>query len=212
MNPANERINQTHESMRPAEVAALNLEQFANTRARVIRLADSSQHAAWVPPGLSGMLQLAMTPIMDLEKGERFSVQLTNARQTVGLSVAWIGQHGNRYAFRILESDPPAEPTEQMRRRETDVTAVISGGGTEASVTVLDVAPGGIGIQAPFKLMLDTTMRISVRCPIGLVHFDAKVAYSREDPQLGAYRIGFQITRIAPNDQRLWDQYMVKAG
>lgn len=209
MNPSNDPIYASQGAVRFQQASELNLDQFANTRARAVRLADGSQHAAWVPPGASGLLQLAMTPIMDLEKDEKFEIHLTNARQTVTLMCLWLGQHQNRYTFKILDTSPPAQPAEQMRRKEDGVMAVLSGNGAEASVKVVDVAPGGIGVIAPFKMMLETTMRIAVRCRVGMVNFDAKVVYAREDQELGNYRIGFSITRISPNDALLWDQFMV---
>lgn len=187
---------------------AIDLVPYHSTRAKIVRQADGAMFSAWVSPSHSGQLQLAMSQQEPLTPGDSFQITLTNTRASIVLDSTFVGFFQGRATFEVKQYSEPQQPVEQMRRKESGLSATMVGGGIEAMVEVADFSPRGLGILSPIKISVGTTMKFTVATRLGAVTMDARAVWSKVESEHQNFRIGFEISQIAPTDEQAWIRFV----
>ena len=182
------------------------LKRFIGTRAKITRLADEVEIFGWVQQEESAQLVLTFDGLPELTYGDPVTVQLMSKSASTTFDSNYQGTFKGKSHFTLPPLMRMDSPVAQSRRKPPLVAARLLKPTAVPNITVIDIAPKGVGFLCPESFEAGQSVSLEINSPVGVILIEGEVVYSRFDQEGQVFRTGMQFDRLARVDDARWNQ------
>lgn len=175
-------------------VSAFNIDEVRGTRCRLQRLRDLKFLAGWVREVAPTQLKIELKSNIAVEVGDKFNVEASIDKATVGLPCEVTAVKGEHLTLSITGDALLTTPGQEARYQADGITVSVHGGGKEIQAEAVDISANGLGILTFDQMQRFAKFRLAVRGSSAAAECIGVVKYCRADTVYkDAFRIGFEI-------------------
>ncbi len=174
----------------------------SGSRARLTRKRDAKSIYGWARTIEDDRFTLETSCEMDFAVGDEFVLEVSGKKYSLlcHTTLEHVFQKGI-LSFKALGTPKVIEASQQLRIQVSNVEGTALYNGSEIPLTLVDVAPGGIGFVSSVPFAKGDRFGVQVNSSFGIVSLVVTVRHCRPiEAQGSKFRVGAQIAEVGRVD------------